>query len=215
MTGKITGIYADAAMKQLKIAYTYDELGKRISRTDYMGTNPSTTYYVYDSQGNSLAIYNGTALTEMPFYGADRLGTYTLANNNYVYELRDNVGSVRVVVNRNKLTNGQADITTYDDYYPYGSITQSGGTGYRYEYQGKFAEKDSVTGFNNFELRMYDGKIGRWLSTDPKHQYSSPYVGMGNNPVSGFDPTGATIRFMMKMVTFWVQIVGVCKDMQL
>jgi hypothetical protein len=116
VTGRITGIYADAAMKQLKIAYTYDELGKRISRTDYTGTNPSTTYYVYDSQGNSLTIYKGTALPEVPFYKADRPGTYTLANNNYVYELRDNVGSVRVVVNRNKLTNGQADITTYDDY---------------------------------------------------------------------------------------------------
>jgi len=37
---------------------------------------------------------------------------------------------------------------------------------------------------------MYDGRIGRWLSTDPKGQFASPYEGMGNNPVNGFDPTG-------------------------
>jgi len=38
---------------------------------------------------------------------------------------------------------------------------------------------------------MYDGRIGRWLSVDPKGQFSSPYEGMGNNPVTGNDPTGA------------------------
>ncbi len=28
------------------------------------------------------------------------------------------------------------------------------------------------------------------MSTDPYNQYTSPYVGMGNNPVSGFDVNG-------------------------
>lgn len=37
---------------------------------------------------------------------------------------------------------------------------------------------------------MYDGRIGRWLSVDPKGQFASPYEGMGNNPVTGFDKTG-------------------------
>ncbi|MNE12272.1 hypothetical protein D3C80_1050600 [compost metagenome] len=37
---------------------------------------------------------------------------------------------------------------------------------------------------------MYDAKIGRWLSFDPKNQYWSPYVGMGNNPIKTADPTG-------------------------
>ncbi len=41
-----------------------------------------------------------------------------------------------------------------------------------------------------FELRLWDGRIGRWLSTDPYGQYASPYVGMGNNPISGIDPDG-------------------------
>jgi RHS repeat-associated protein len=80
------------------------------------------------------------------------------------------------------------------DYYPHGGImpgrNYAGATNYRYGYQGQFAEKDAETGFNNFELRMWDGKLGRWLNPDPKNQYHSPYMGMGNNPVSSTDPDG-------------------------
>ena len=61
---------------------------------------------------------------------------------------------------------------------------------YRYGYQGQFAEKDAETGFESFELRLYNDRIGRWTSSDPEGQFSSPYVGMGNNPVSGVDPNG-------------------------
>jgi hypothetical protein len=75
-----------------------------------------------------MTIYIGTTptLSEVPVYGSNRLGTYTASSANYVYELRDNVGSVRVVINRNKNSSGQADITTFNDYFPYGSIAQSG-----------------------------------------------------------------------------------------
>ncbi|MBS7566478.1 RHS repeat-associated core domain-containing protein [Mucilaginibacter sp. Bleaf8] len=190
VTGKITGIYADAALTQLKVGYIYDEAGNRISRIDNTSQVPLTTYYVYDGTGNVMAIYNGATMAEVPVYGSTRLGNYTLASNSYVYELRDNVESVRVVINRNKKADSTVDVTTYNDYFPFGSIARNGGVGYRYEYQGAYAEKDPVTGWNNFDLRMYDSKLGRWLSPDPKDQYASPYTGMGNNPVTGFDPDG-------------------------
>ncbi len=64
---------------------------------------------------------------------------------------------------------------------------------YRYGYQGQFAEKDGETGFESFELRMYNSRIGRWTSYDPEGQFSSPYVGIGNNPVSSVDPDGGFI----------------------
>ena len=41
-----------------------------------------------------------------------------------------------------------------------------------------------------FELRLWDGRIGRWLTIDPYHEFFSPYVGMGNNPISLIDPDG-------------------------
>ncbi|NQX82822.1 MAG: hypothetical protein HRT66_12645 [Flavobacteriaceae bacterium] len=70
---------------------------------------------------------------------------------------------------------------------------------YRYAYQGQ--EKDTETGKEAFELRLWDGRIGRWLTTDPAGQYSSPYLGMGNNPISRVDPDGGMdddIRFRDK-----------------
>jgi RHS repeat-associated protein len=190
VAGKIVGIYSDAGLTQQKLGYNYDESGKRISRTDYTGSQPVTSYYVYDAAGNSMAIYTGTTLTEMPFYGSDRLGTYNVSGNSYAYELKDNVGSIRAVINRNKNATGQADIQTYTDYYPFGSIARRDGTTYRYDYQGAYAEKDNITNWNNFDLRMYDSRIGRWLGPDPKKVGFTPYNGMGNNPVSAFDKDG-------------------------
>jgi len=37
---------------------------------------------------------------------------------------------------------------------------------------------------------MYDPIIGRWFAPDPYGQYPSPYLVMGNNPVSSVDPDG-------------------------
>jgi len=59
---------------------------------------------------------------------------------------------------------------------------------YRYAYQGQ--EKDPETGWEAFELRMYDGRVGRWMTMDPYSQYHSPYLAMGNNPVKMIDPDG-------------------------
>ncbi|HTE34723.1 MAG TPA: RHS repeat-associated core domain-containing protein [Chryseolinea sp.] len=61
---------------------------------------------------------------------------------------------------------------------------------YRFGYQGQFSEKDEETGWNHFELREYDPIIGRWNGKDAYKQYWSPYIGMGNNPVSGIDRDG-------------------------
>ena len=192
VTGKVTAVYSDAALTQLKESFSYDEDGNRVKTINGNGT----TYYIYDASGNVLAIYNGTTATppmiEAPVYGGDRLGTYFVAANNYQYELRDNVGSVRVVINRTKNVSGQADIVQYNDYFPYGNIARNGGPGYRYEYQGAYAEKDpAVAGANDFELRLYDSRIARWLGIDPIGQYNSPYEGMGNNPINSYDPNGA------------------------
>jgi RHS repeat-associated protein len=57
-------------------------------------------------------------------------------------------------------------------------------------YQGLYAQYDEETKLNSFQLRMYDARVGRWLSKDPYGQYASPYTGMGNNPVNGVDPNG-------------------------
>ncbi len=59
---------------------------------------------------------------------------------------------------------------------------------YRYNYQGQ--ELDQETGKVAFQLRLYDPRINRWLTTDPAGQYHSPYMAMGNNPITRTDPDG-------------------------
>jgi RHS repeat-associated protein len=92
-----------------------------------------------------------------------------------------------------KVTHELNDIVAGGDYYPFGSVM----TGreitrdeYRFGYQGQFAEKDEETGWNAFELRMYAPVIGRWMIADPKRQYYSLYLGMGNNPINSVDSDG-------------------------
>ena len=62
--------------------------------------------------------------------------------------------------------------------------------GYGRGYQGQSTRFDEETGYDSFELRNYDSRIGRWTSTDPMGQYYSPYVGMGNDPVSRINNDG-------------------------
>lgn len=95
-----------------------------------------------------------------------------------------------------KINEQRSSIVAGSDYYPFGlamegrEITRED---YRYGYQGQYSEKDKTTGWNEFELRMYDPRIGRWLSVDPYGQFASPYLAMGNNPMINVDPNGGFV----------------------
>jgi len=81
-----------------------------------------------------------------------------------------------------------------NDYYPFGMPMPNrniqDANAYRYAYQGQ--EKDPETGKEAFQLRLWDSRIGRWLTTDPAGQYHSPYMAMDNNPIISTDPTGGS-----------------------
>ncbi len=133
------------------------------------------------------AIPNGTLYRSRPADGTQ--------GPRYVYSLTDHLGNVRAVVPRGwNPTNTAAPewmrrLSFYSDYYPFG-WAQPGRDGgqYRYGFQGQ--EKDPETDWWAFQLRMYDGRIGRWMTVDPKAQYANPYLGLGNNPFNGVDPDG-------------------------
>ncbi len=64
---------------------------------------------------------------------------------------------------------------------------------YRYGFNGK--EKDNETtvdgGDYDFGARIYDSRLGRWLSIDPIFQaHFSPYVAFNNSPIYFLDPDG-------------------------
>ncbi|WP_172443295.1 RHS repeat-associated core domain-containing protein [Nonlabens agnitus] len=88
-----------------------------------------------------------------------------------------------------------AAITSATDYYPFGMAMPNTDNiigDYRYAYQGQ--ERDPETGKEAFEARLWDSRIGRWLTTDPAGEFFSPYLGMGNNPISMIDPDGRCIK---------------------
>ena len=79
------------------------------------------------------------------------------------------------------------------------------GDNYRYGFNGK--EKDNeVKGQGNsidFGDRMYDSRLGRWLSLDPyagSYSDMSPYSAMGNNPMFFIDPTGGFLMDVHKRI---------------
>jgi RHS repeat-associated protein len=111
----------------------------------------------------------------------------------YIYLSNESTTPVDVYFDDFKVTQVHSNVVAGADYYPFGLVMDTREITlepYRYGYQGQFAEKDNDTQFNIFDLRMYDARIGRWISPDPYGQFASPYVGMGNNPVSGTDPDG-------------------------
>jgi len=97
---------------------------------------------------------------------------------------------VLLVINRIK-ANTQADVLSYNDYTALGyKIFKGSDRDLSYGYQGATSSEDDQTGWNSFELRMYDSRIGRWLSVDPYQQYWSPYMAMGNDWINYLDIDG-------------------------
>jgi RHS repeat-associated protein len=202
----IDNIHLQAAATPV-MEVTYDDKNKRMHTASYGSNVISHTYYVRDASGTPMGIYTKTVapndnnskayLTEQSIYGSGRIGTRKLTPSNqvregdYLYQISDHLGNVRAVVAKDQLS-GQVVAVSRTDYYPFGMPMPSRNLegGYRYGYQGEFAEKDPETGFNSFELRLWDARIGRWMSPDPYGQYPSAYLGMGNNPINGVDPDG-------------------------
>jgi RHS repeat-associated protein len=102
-----------------------------------------------------------------------------------------------------------ADILSFNDYYPFGMTMPgrqfSSGDDYRYGFNG-MESVDEISGQKNsydFGARIYDSRIGRWLSLDPKFGLQpgwSPYKFAYNNPLLFIDPDGNTEWIIHKTV---------------
>jgi RHS repeat-associated protein len=94
----------------------------------------------------------------------------------------------------------RASIRNISDYSPFGvqlAERTISGDGYRFGFQGQ-EKDDEVSGEGNsydFGARMYNSRIGRWLSCDAKaakQPSQSPYKAFLNNPIVYVDPDGNT-----------------------
>ncbi|NAY93465.1 hypothetical protein GTQ34_16255 [Muricauda sp. JGD-17] len=172
------------------VKFYYNDRNHRVRKETYSGGSPvANTYYVRDVAGNPMAIYSGSTLQEHPIYGNQRIAIYNRPGNVATYQLTDHLGNVRAIFQKSGSTTTNEN---HNDYYPFGMLmpnrTSINANTYRYAYQGQ--EKDSETGKEAFQLRLWDSRIARWLTIDPYRVHASPYLGMANNPSNIVDPDG-------------------------
>jgi RHS repeat-associated protein len=202
---QLTSVKGRDGSPQPSVSYTYDVLGRRVSRTVAGGGDPGSTnteFYVYngnqvatdlDAHGNLLRSYTwgpgSDNLLAITLYGSDESDPITC------YALKDHQNSIIA------LADASGNIVESYSYDAYGRTTifDSNGAeianhksaiGNRYLWQGR--EYDSSTGLYYFRARWYSPETGRWLSKDPIGISGgwNLYVFCGNNPVNFVDPYG-------------------------
>jgi RHS repeat-associated protein len=161
-------------------------------------------------------------IKERYIYGSNRVGTFieeaemigsSTTNTSFShhlgarnYELVNHLGNALAVVSDAPIevdTNNDhlrdynlPTLLSSQDYYPFGSLMRERSFGgYRYGFNGM--EKDEeVKGNGNsldFGARIYDSRLGRWLSIDPLHAEfpgASPFSFVENSPLWAMDPDG-------------------------
>jgi len=141
--------------------------------------------------------------------------TYGTEQDRMIFgEKSDHLGNVRAVVSdvrKPTTTTGnidnwtwQADITDYFSYYPFGMLepgrqkrlnTVDNG-GYRFGFNGKEYDSEwtGTPGVTyDYGFRIYDARIGKFLSVDPlasEYPWYTPYQFAGNSPIMAIDLDG-------------------------
>ena len=124
------------------------------------------------------------------------------------YELSNHLGNVLTVITDRKIpvdANNDfitdyylPDVISSTDYYAFGAPMPGrsyNSNDYKYGYNGK--EKDDEINVNggdyDFGARIYDSRLGRFLSRDPharKYPFMTPYCFAANNPIRFVDVDG-------------------------
>jgi RHS repeat-associated protein len=140
------------------------------------------------------------------------------------YEISNHLGNVLSVISDVKLAvtftdqNNLVSIVGYKavvisatDYSPFGVGLYDrswSAPEYRYGFNGK-EKDDEFSGDGNsydFGARIYDGRLGRWLSVDPfstKYPSIGTYVSMGNTPIHFSDFNGMVLRDVNGNIIFY------------
>jgi RHS repeat-associated protein len=100
----------------------------------------------------------------------------------------------------------KAEVLRQNDYYPFGmqmpGRTFTVGSSYRYGFNGKENDnevKNKEGSQQDYGMRIYDTRLGRWLSVDPlaaKYPFASPYNYALNTPIQAIDPDGKDVIYV-------------------
>ena len=168
--------------------YLMDPDRRRVKKT--VGT--VTTYYLRGPGGSVLAEYSGQTLSARYVYAGNRR-IARIAGSSASFYLADHLGSTRALVDE------AGAVTAAYDYWPYGKVLASSGTGStHFRFTGH--ERDSESGLDYMLARSYAYDVGRFLRPDPmqgEYPGISPYAYAANNPLKFVDPDGRTPAFVV------------------
>jgi len=145
----------------------------------------------------------------LPVIEQELVGVISVVRGLKNYELSNHLGNVLSVISDRKkpicdqgsFSYFEADIITATDYSPFGAPLAGrtfSSNSYRYGMNG-MEKDDEVKGAGNqldFGARIYDPRLGRWLSIDPlqaKYAGYSPYNFALNSPVFFYDKDGRDV----------------------
>lgn len=119
--------------------------------------------------------------------GYINLPNLNVQNPFYCYYLKDHLGNVRVVLNKN------GSVVETNRYYPFGSQYAMGTAYQNYRYNGKELDRMHGLDWLDYNARMFDSGRCQWVQVDPLCEYYynvSPYAYCNNNPVKYIDING-------------------------
>ena len=151
----------------------------------------------------------GTENTQIEMIGAPGAASpFTRTLGNKYFEGSNHLGNVLCIFTDKKIPRDdnsnqiidyyQPEVLASNDYTVFGAPMQGrtfNSGNYRYGFNGK-EKDDEVVGNGNrydFDKRIYDPRLGRFLSIDPltrDYPWSSPYVFAANNPIRFIDIAG-------------------------
>ncbi|MEM7256698.1 MAG: RHS repeat-associated core domain-containing protein, partial [Pseudomonadota bacterium] len=203
---------AGSVTKQLSL--TYDRLTQQTVAIEIGTTAKSTLELLYDSKGRYVrrSVSGSNSSTQSLVYGQSLspiaensqgnwrqlihgpLGLVAIHEKGKLYPiLKDHLGSTRLVAD----TATGLPLAGFD-YLPFGQTFRSHGQSDFTNILFAGQPLDSKCGLYVDGVRLYDAKLGRFYSTDQKHQYPSPFVYAGNNALLLIDPDG--------MMSVWGEI---------
>lgn len=196
---RTVGRYVDAAATEPseRIAFSYDALGRRVSRT----VNGLTERYVYGGQDRLATIDGSGQVLERVTHGPQVDEPLALDGPGGARFLHaDRLGTIIGV------SDGTSTVQRYE-YGPFGeSLGAADAADNAYRFTAREYEADDLY---YYRARYYDPTAGRFISEDPLGIASGDtnfYRYAANNPVHVTDPTGEAIWFVIPIIWGAVEV---------
>lgn len=181
-------------------AISYDPGLRCVAALKHEGSLPLRMIYgannrvVMRCQGEDVTfLFSGSGMVPLARWDNGRMNSFlwgptgleAISGERLRYPICDHMGTTWGVAN------GNGVMTARFDYKPFGKLICCAGedaADWPFLFQGK--EYLQEFGLYDFEARLYDPVLMRFLTPDPARQFSSAYLFAGNNPLFLVDPTG-------------------------